>query len=101
MRSLDGADHSGYVKGMTIRVKPETERLVQEEIQSGHFKSVDDFIVQLVRAWREKFQREDETYTSPEARRSAANRIRELRKGVRLERNGVSFREYAHLGHRY
>lgn len=42
---LDGAIPSGYVNGMTIRVKPETERLVQEEIQSGHFQSVDDLIV--------------------------------------------------------
>ena len=86
---------------MTIRVKPETGRLVQEEIQSGHFQSVDDLIVQLVRAWREKFQGEGAAPASPEARRFAAERIRELRKGVRLERNGLSFREYAHLGHHY
>lgn len=39
-----------------IKLKPETEQLVQEEIQSGHFRSVDELIVQGVNAWREKHQ---------------------------------------------
>jgi Arc/MetJ-type ribon-helix-helix transcriptional regulator len=37
-----------------VQLKPETERLVQEEIDSGHFHSVDELIVQGVHAWREK-----------------------------------------------
>ena len=41
---------------MTVRLKPETERLVREEIQSGHFHSVDELIVASVHAWREKHQ---------------------------------------------
>ena len=86
---------------MTISVTQETERLVQEEIQSGHFTSVDELIVQGVRAWREKSQREGSLETSPEVRRRAVERIRELRKGVRMERNGMTLREFAHLGHRY
>lgn len=39
---------------MTINIKPETERLVKEELQNGHFPSVDELIVQSVSAWREK-----------------------------------------------
>ena len=39
---------------MTVELKPETERLVREEIQSGHFQSVDELIVQGVCALREK-----------------------------------------------
>ena len=31
---------------MTVELKPETERLVQEEIRRGHFHSVDEVIVQ-------------------------------------------------------
>jgi len=27
---------------MTINLKPETERLVREELQNGHFRSVDE-----------------------------------------------------------
>jgi len=37
-----------------VELKPETELLVQEEIQRGHFNSVDELIVQGVHAWREK-----------------------------------------------
>ena len=41
-----------------MQIKPETERLVEEEIKSGHFHSVDELIVQGVYAWREKHQKE-------------------------------------------
>ena len=41
---------------MTVQLKPETERLVQEEIRNGHFHSVDELIVQGIHAWREKHQ---------------------------------------------
>ena len=43
---------------MTVELKPETERLVQEEIKSGHIHSVDELIVYGVRALREKHQAE-------------------------------------------
>ena len=39
-----------------MELKPETERLVQEEIRCGHFRSVDELIVKGVHAWREKHQ---------------------------------------------
>ena len=39
-----------------MRLKPETERLVREEIGSGHFHSLDELIVLGVHAWREKHQ---------------------------------------------
>ena len=38
---------------MTVELKPETERLVQEEIQKGSVHSVDEIIVRGVRALRE------------------------------------------------
>ncbi len=39
---------------MHIEVAPETERLVREEISSGHFGSVDELIKAGVEALREK-----------------------------------------------
>lgn len=38
---------------MPIRIKPETEQLVSEELQSGRFRSVDEIIVRGVQAGRE------------------------------------------------
>jgi Arc/MetJ-type ribon-helix-helix transcriptional regulator len=46
---------------VTVELKPETERLVHEEIQRGHFRSVDEMIVQGVTAWREKHQADSVT----------------------------------------
>ncbi len=37
---------------MQIDISPETERLVREEINSGHFRSVDDVIKAGVEALR-------------------------------------------------
>ena len=39
---------------MRIDIAPETERLVREEISSGHFRSVDELIKAGVKALREK-----------------------------------------------
>ena len=39
---------------MTVELKPETEQLVLEEIESGHVKSVDELIVCGVRALRQQ-----------------------------------------------
>jgi Arc/MetJ-type ribon-helix-helix transcriptional regulator len=94
---------------MNIEITPETERLVRNEITSGHFRSVDDLIVASVHAWRERnlsapaFESETkEDDQAAAARRKAGDTIRELRKGVTLDRpEGMSLREYAHIGHKY
>ena len=59
---------------MTVELKPETERLVQEEIRSGHFRSVDDLIVQGVHALREKSQRAE---TRRKPRKNLADFLKE------------------------
>ncbi len=44
---------------MAISLTPETERLVQEEIHNGHFRSIDELILEGIYAWHEK-------HTAPE-----------------------------------
>jgi Arc/MetJ-type ribon-helix-helix transcriptional regulator len=56
---------------MTVEIKPETERLAQEEIQRGHIHSVDELIVYAVQALREKHPVEP---PSKEARPRKPNR---------------------------
>ena len=56
-----------------MQLKPETERLVQEEIRNGHFHSVDEVIVQGIHAWREKHQVE-----SPPAPSKSGKRLYDL-----------------------
>lgn len=57
-----------------MELKPETERLVQEEISSGHFHSVDELIVQAVRAWREQYQASRPVETSAREPRPAGSK---------------------------
>ncbi len=82
---------------MAIQLDPETERLVQEELRSGHFHSVDEIIVQGVRAWREK----QPGQKSEPQRREAVERALDfaLRRAVPL--NGVSIKELVREGHRF
>ena len=39
---------------MTIELKPEQERIIQEEIQNGHFRSPDEVLDHALAALREK-----------------------------------------------
>lgn len=75
---------------MSINLKPETERLVEEEIQSGHFQSVDELILEGVRALREKRQ----------SRHEAVRRLQEFAEKNRTSLEGVSVKDLIHEGHR-
>ncbi len=39
---------------MTIQLKPEQERIIQEEIEAGHFRSPDEVLDHALAALREK-----------------------------------------------
>jgi len=39
---------------MSIDITPETERIVREELTKGHFRSVDDLIIEGLQAWHKR-----------------------------------------------
>ena len=84
---------------MSIELKPETERLVQEEIRNGHFQSIDELIVEGVRALREKTSVRHSLHDEHAAAAEAVTRLRKLRKGVTLK--GLKIKDLAHEGHRF
>jgi len=83
---------------MTIEIhNPELESLLNQRLKTGHFANLEEMLLDTFR-------------TSPVATdvdlgaraMDAAERIRQLRKGISLDRpKGMSLREYAHIGHRY
>ncbi len=79
-----------------IQLNPETERLVQEELQSGHFHSIDDIIVRGIRARPEK----DQPQRSEAQRRQAVERALDFAKHRAVSLDGVSIKELLHEGHR-
>jgi len=66
---------------MTIELKPEHQRIVEDAVQSGHYRSVDEFLDEAFAAWktRDNYPKFDRVKAC-----AAADRIRELRKGVSL-----------------
>ena len=82
---------------MSIKLKPETERLVQEEVRSGHFHSADDLIVAGIHAWREKHSTR---MSNPEERRKAVERALAFANNRAIPLCGVSIRDLIHEGHR-
>lgn len=81
---------------MTITLTRDQEKAIQQAIQSGAVRSVDEFIDTAIEALPHRNSEFDR-----DKARLAGARIRELRKGVRLELQGISIREFAHLGHKY
>ncbi len=81
---------------MGINLTPEQEDVIQQAIESGLIRSVDEFIGSALEALARR-----ETGFDPEKARLAGARIRELRKGVTLDLHGMSIRELAHIGHKH
>jgi Arc/MetJ-type ribon-helix-helix transcriptional regulator len=79
---------------MTITLNPAQEPAIRDAIQAGVVQSMDEFIDIAIEA----LPRQERVFDKEKAR-AAVERIRELRKGVRLNLEGMSFREFAHLGH--
>jgi Arc/MetJ-type ribon-helix-helix transcriptional regulator len=73
---------------LTIELKPEQERIIQEEIQSGHFRTAEEVLDHALIALRDKEHKPPSEAAEEERVRraqAAAAHIRELSKGLSLE----------------
>jgi Arc/MetJ-type ribon-helix-helix transcriptional regulator len=80
---------------MTIELKLEHQRIVESAVQSGHYRSVDEFLDEAFAAWK---TRDNQPKFDREKARAAADRIRELRKGVSLQ--GLTIKNLLNEGRR-
>jgi Arc/MetJ-type ribon-helix-helix transcriptional regulator len=81
---------------VSITLTPEQQGVIEQAIQTGLVRSVDEFISSAVGA----LSRRDGEFDREKANLAVA-RIRELRRGVTLDLQGMSIRELAHAGHKY
>jgi hypothetical protein len=81
---------------MHITLKPDQEVVIQAAIRAGLIRSIDEFIDTAIEA----LPRCEAGFDKEKARLAGA-RIREIRRGVRLDLQGMSIRELAHSGHKY
>jgi len=84
---------------MQLKLNPETERLVQDEIQRGHFQSADELIVQALQALHDRDSAASVHMDKNGSPADAVNRLRALRKGISLR--GLKIKNLAHEGHRF
>ena len=80
---------------MTIELKPEHERIIQQQLASGHFKSVDE-VLDTALASFSRDRRFDW-----ESRREAVRCMIEFGERRRLSLGEPVTREFLHEGHRF
>jgi putative addiction module CopG family antidote len=84
---------------MNVNLTPEQEKIVKDELESGHFRTVEEVIGEALRALREKDQSSGAATSNGAQREAVREMLAFVEKNcVRLE--GVSVKELIHEGHR-
>ncbi len=85
---------------MNIDLTPEQEKMIQEELQTGHFRSVEEVIGEALQVLRNKERGVSASTHSNGSQREAVREMREFieKNLVRLE--DVSVKQLLHEGHR-
>jgi len=84
---------------MTIHLPPELERLVNEELKSGHFRTVQEVIAEALNALREK-ERSSNATPDDDKRREAVREMLVFVEKNRTSLDGISVKQLIHEGHR-
>jgi len=85
---------------MDINLTPEQEKIVQDELKSGHFRSVEEVIGEALQVLREKEQSSTTAGAPNGAQREAVREMLAFIEKNRVRLEGVSVKELIHEGHR-
>ena len=84
---------------MNIKLNPEQEKIVKDELQSGHFRSVEEVIAEALQALREKERSQSAVRPNGQQREAVREMIAFVEKNhTRLDT--VSIKDLIHEGHR-
>jgi Arc/MetJ-type ribon-helix-helix transcriptional regulator len=83
---------------MNINLTPEQEEIVKDEIESGHFRTVEEVIGEALHALHEKNESSG-AGTSNGAQREAVREMLAFVEKNRVRLKGVSVKELIHEGH--
>ncbi len=84
---------------MNVDLTPEQEKIVEDELKSGHFRSVEEVIGKALQVLREKGQ-SSSAATSHGAQRESVREMLAFVEKNRVRLEGVSVKELIHEGHR-
>jgi len=85
---------------MNVNLTPEQEKIVNEELKSGHFRSVEEVIGEALQVLREKEQSSSSGATANGAQREAVREMLAFVEKNRVRLEGISVKELIHEGHR-
>ena len=86
-------------EAMNINLVPEQEKIVQDKLRTGHFRTVEEVIGEALQVLREKEQSSTAGAPNGTPREAVREMLAFVEKNrVRLE--GVSVKELIHEGHR-
>jgi Arc/MetJ-type ribon-helix-helix transcriptional regulator len=84
---------------MNIRLTPEQEKIVEAELQSGHFRTAGEVIEEALQALHKKGRASD-AVASHNFRREAVSAILTFVEKNRTRLEGISVKDLIHQGHR-
>ena len=83
---------------MNIRLTPEQEKLVKEEMESGHFRSAEEVIGEALQVLRDKGKTSNDRSSAGKQRQAVRDMLDFVEKN-RVRLNGTSVKELIHEGH--
>ena len=84
---------------MNINLTPEQEKIVKEELKSGHFRTAEEVIAEALQALQDKGKSSNTAMANGKQREAVREMLTFVEKNcVRLE--GVSVKDLIHEGHR-
>lgn len=84
---------------MNVNLTPEQERIVQDELKTGHFGSVEEVIDEALQALRDKEKNAGGTGSNGTQREAVAEMLAFVEKN-RVRLDGISVKELIREGHR-
>jgi Arc/MetJ-type ribon-helix-helix transcriptional regulator len=85
---------------MNIRLTPEQEALVKRELESGHFRSVEELLAQALQALQDKDLAKNAAATLNGAQQEAVREMLDFVEKNRTRLDGISVKDLIHEGHR-
>jgi putative addiction module CopG family antidote len=84
---------------MIVRLTPEQEAIIQAELKSGHFNSIEQVIREALQRLQEKEQSSTSSMPNGE-QREAVEEMRVFVEANRTRLDGTSVKQLMHEGHR-
>jgi Arc/MetJ-type ribon-helix-helix transcriptional regulator len=84
---------------MNIKLSPEQEKIIRDELQSGHFRNVEEVIAEALQALREKERSQSAAGPNGQQRDAVREMLAFVEKN-RTRLDGVSVKQLIHEGHR-